>query len=133
MEFKSNQKLITSIGAISLTDIVFLLLIFFLLSASFIAQPGVKVKLPESETKKEVEKSPITITITRNDDIYLNEKPVVLNELAERLKSVLGEQRDQMVVIKSDRDVSLQSAVHVMDAAKAGGAKKFMIATTSTE
>jgi biopolymer transport protein ExbD len=133
MEFKTNQKLLTSIGAISLTDIVFLLLIFFLLSASFVIQPGIKVKLPESATKQETSDKPITIVLTRTNDIYLNEKPVILEELPGRLNALLEKDSDQTVVIKSDQEVSLQEAVSVMDAAKAGGATKFMIATSPGE
>ena len=122
--------MITDFGAVSLTDIVFILLIFFLLSASFVVQSGIKVKLPEaSETKLGDEKQQITVTITNDKDIYLNGIPVILEELRGKLAALLKDDKDQMIVIKADADVELQDAVSVMDAAKAAGSKKFMIAT----
>ena len=66
MKFKTENKLLTAFNFSSLTDIVFLLLIFFLLSSTFIVQPGIKVKLPKSETTEITSDKNITISIARD-------------------------------------------------------------------
>jgi biopolymer transport protein ExbD len=116
-------------SAVSLTDIVLLLLIFFLLSSSFIVQPGIKVKLPKAQTGVPEEGQQILITITSRQEIYLNQEKIALADLGSRLRTLLAKAPERMVVIRADKDISLQKAVEVVDVAKLAGAQRFMIAT----
>ncbi|MCK4967168.1 biopolymer transporter ExbD, partial [bacterium] len=105
------------------------LLIFFLLSSTFIVQPGIKVKLPKSESSEVTSDKNITISISRDGAYYLNEERVLLSSLPAMLRQKFVYGKEQIIVIKADRDVTLQSAVDVMDIAKNVGFDKFSIAT----
>ena len=129
MKFQTENKLLETFNFSSLTDIVFLLLIFFLLSSTFIVQPGIKVKLPKSESSEVTSDKNITISISRDGAYYLNEERVLLSSLPAMLRQKFVYGKEQIVVIKADRDVTLQSAVDVMDIAKNVGFDKFSIAT----
>ncbi len=129
MRFKSEQKVLTTFSFSSLTDIVFLLLIFFLLSSSFVFQPGVKVQLPKAETSEPQSDRSLVITLTEQGAIFLNTERIDLRELGPKLAALLSRMPEQVVVLKADRTVSLQQTVQVIDIAKAVGATRFLIAT----
>ena len=129
MNLKTENKLLTTFNFSSLTDIVLLLLIFFLLSSTFIVQPGIKVRLPNSETTEVTSEKNITISITREGTYYLNEERVTLSTLPALLQQKFAFGTEQVVIIKADRDVTLQSAVDVMDISKSVGFERFSIAT----
>ena len=129
MNLKVENKLLTTFNFSSLTDIIFLLLIFFLLSSTFIVQPGIKVRLPKSETTEMTSERNIIISITRDGSYYLDEEMVTLSSLPALLQQKFAFGTEQVVVIKADRDVTLQSAVDVMDISKNVGFERFSIAT----
>ena len=129
MKFQTQHRLLSIFSFSSLTDIVFLLLIFFLLTSSFVIQPGIRVQLPRAEAAERESQRHVVITVARNGDIFLNDRQVTLESLGGFLQSAVGERRDQMVIIKADQQVSLQMAVQVMDVAKGIGVSKLLIAT----
>lgn len=129
MKFQTENKLLETFNFSSLTDIVFLLLIFFLLSSTFIVQPGIKVKLPKSESSEVTSDKNIAISISRDGAYYLNEERVLLSSLPAMLRQKFVYGKEQIIVIKADYDVTLQSAVDVIDIAKNVGFDKFSIAT----
>jgi len=133
MTFELNRKPITSFVSISLTDIVLLLLIFFLLSSSFVMQPGIKVKLPKAVSGETQRSDQILITLLQNGDIYLNQKRTSRAGLGAEIRRLLGPDRDRVVVLRADRTVSLENAVAVIDIAKIAGAERFLIATRPEE
>jgi biopolymer transport protein ExbD len=130
MKFSNQQlKPLAVFSHSSLTDIVFLLLIFFLLSSSFVIQSGIKVQLPKSVTGEQETQRQIVITVTEKGLIFLNDRQVTTETLGGQLAPLIGEDRDKIVIIKADQTVSLQSAVQVMDIAKGVGALRLLIAT----
>lgn len=129
MRFKTERRFLSGFSYASLTDVVLQLLIFFLLSSSFVIQPGIKVLLPKAEAGQMDSKREIIITLTERGTIYLNNEQVTTETLGGKLSLALRAKTDQTVVINADRTVSLQSAVQVMDIAKGVGASKFLIAT----
>jgi biopolymer transport protein ExbD len=129
MKFQTQHKLLSIFSFSSLTDIVFLLLIFFLLTSSFVIQPGIRVQLPRAEAAERESQRHVVITVSRNGDIFLNDRQVTLESLGSFLQAAVGQNRDQMVIIKADQQVSLQMAVQVMDVAKGVGVSKLLIAT----
>ncbi|MBI4418192.1 MAG: biopolymer transporter ExbD [Ignavibacteriales bacterium] len=129
MKFSIQHKPLSVFSYSSLTDIVFLLLIFFLLSSSFVLQTGIKVQLPKSATAEQQSQSQIVITVTADGRIYLNAEQISADALGARLAPLVTRDPDKMVIIKADQSVSLQSAVQVMDIAKGVGAQRLLIAT----
>lgn len=129
MDFQTNRKIITVFSTISLTDIVLLLLIFFLLSSSFFVQPGLKINLPKSVTGKVEDRNRIYLTITTTEMIYLNNQRILKSELGQKLKPLLTNNSQKLIVIKADKDLKLEAMVEIIDISKLAGAEKFLIAT----
>lgn len=113
----------------SLIDIVFLLLVYFLLTTNFMVNEGIDIKLPQAEASKPQTQEEITIYVDARGRTFLENREVSLNELFKRLQVMIGSAQDRLVVIKADRTVVLNKAVAVMDIAKAAGAGRLCLAT----
>lgn len=133
MKFERSLKVNPAFNYAALTDIVMQLLIFFLLSSSFVIMPGVKVQLPRALTTEVQTDRNTVITLTGSGKIFLNLDEVTKATLAQKLIPVLDKDRNQVVILKAEKTVSLQSAVDVIDIAKGVGAQRFMIATEPAE
>ncbi len=131
MKIETTRKRMVAFSTISLTDIVMLLLIFFLLTSSFVVQPGIKIKLPKAATGAQDESDKVYITVTEQERVYLNQKQVTRDELAQQLRQLLGDDPTKLVVIRADKDLSLEATIRIIDTAKLAGAERFMIATDS--
>lgn len=129
MKFETNKKRFTMFSTISLTDIVLLLLIFFLLTSSFVVQPGIKIKLPKAASGQTDESDKIFLTVTKRDKIFLNQKQINRTQLGAELRRLLDGNSEKLVVIRADKDLSLESTIRIVDIAKLAGAERFMIAT----
>lgn len=113
----------------SLIDIVFMLLIYFMLTANFMVDEGIKIKLPQAKAASPQTQKEITIYVDKDGRAFLMNKEVPLNILFLELKKMIKGQKDRLVVIKADRAVILNKAVKVMDIAKAAGAGRLCLAT----
>jgi len=132
MKLRTSSGLITTFAMQSLTDIVFLLLIFFLLSSTFILQTGIKVQLPQTTVGEPVSERMLVVSIARDGSVYLNEDLVSRAELVARIRQQLVS-REQIVILRADRNLALDKVVEVMDVAKSAGASRFLIATQTQQ
>jgi biopolymer transport protein ExbD len=130
MEFEGRKRIGTYLNIAPLIDVVFLLIIFFMLSSHFVAQPGIKISLPKAVTAKLHSEEKIIISITEDDKLYLNEEPVTLRNLPSKLKIKVEEAEKKRVTLKADEKVDLGLAVKIMDIAKQAGAERIVISTT---
>jgi len=129
MQFRKPRTFGTRLDIAPMADIVFLLLIFFMLSTSFVVQPGIQVKLPKAVTSEIQLKKDIVLTITAENMLFLNEQPVTLDELGEALEATFAQRRDRILIIKADQEVKHGLVVQAMDIAKLSGADRLAIAT----
>ena len=113
----------------SLIDIIFMLLIYFLLTTNFIVDEGIKIKLPQAKAAKPQINKEITVYVDKNGQAFLGENKVPEDLLFKKLKEMIGNEKDKLVIIKADRTVILNKAVKVMDLAKAAGAGRLCLAT----
>lgn len=130
MRFKGRLELehgLSQIDIAPLIDIVFQLLIFFMLTSSFIMQPGIKVNLPKAVTSEAVKPENIEILVTGENVTYLNGRVVTIQELKDMLK--VAAKRSQSILIKSDRRASLGRVVEIWDLARDTGISEINIAT----
>jgi biopolymer transport protein ExbD len=134
MKSTQRRNYLRSIESTALTDIVFLLLIFFLLTSSFVNQVGVNVDLPDME-KPPVTKIqyPITVAVNENLQIFLDDELVLEEELTDKLISRLEELEEKMVVFRPDKSIKVERLIAVMDLASLAGADKLIIATKAKE
>ena len=128
MKFESPHKLINTFNFSSLTDIVMLLLIFFLLSSQFVLQTGVKVKLPGAKSNEQAQATNFSVTITDQGRIYVGYDEISLNALAGKLSTIRKSQSDNLT-IRADKSVRIDIIIKVIDAAKGIGIDKFTIQT----
>ena len=126
---KKRPRHVVQAPLTSLIDIVFLLLIYFLLTTNFMVEEGIKVKLPQAKASAPQTEQTITIYVDRAGKAFLKQQEVSIAELFGRLKDLIGMQQDQMVVVKADQSVVLAKVVNVMDVAKAAGAGRLCLAT----
>jgi len=134
MKSPQRRSYLKSIESTALTDIVFLLLIFFMLTSSFVNQVGVKVDLPDMQ-KPPVNKiqNPITVAVNNNMQVFLNDELILEEELVDKLSPMLVDMDDKMVVFRPDKSIQVEKLIAVMDLASLAGAKKLVIATKATE
>ncbi|MFA5806598.1 MAG: biopolymer transporter ExbD, partial [Melioribacteraceae bacterium] len=113
----------------SLTDIVMLLLIFFLLSSQFVMQTGVKVKLPGAKNNEQAQPTNFSVTITDQNKIYVGSEEVSMASLSAKLSALRTSNADENLTIRSDKSVKIDLIIQVIDAAKGIGVDKFTIQT----
>ncbi|MDX1628372.1 MAG: biopolymer transporter ExbD [Fulvivirga sp.] len=111
MSLKSKHKVEPMFSMSSMTDIIFLLLIFFMLTSSFITPSGLPVNLPTSKAST-VELQKVSVTITKNLDYYVNDKKVSKAMLEGELKSKLTG-NEGVVVLHIDKSVPSEHLVEV--------------------
>jgi len=129
MIIETKKKRISSIGLISFTDVIFLLLIFLLISSNFITHSGIKVDLPGSNSQQNEFNKNISLTLTKNNEIFINNEIVGWEELPEVLNRKLIDDPEQVVVVRADETVELKNVVRLLDIAKLSGTNRFFIAT----
>jgi biopolymer transport protein ExbD len=113
----------------ALIDIVFLLLIYFLLTTNFMVDEGIKIKLPQAKASAPQTEKVITVYVDKEGRAFLDKKEVSDAQLFDRLRQMIGNEANKMVVVRADREVILNKAVRVMDIAKAAGAGRLCLAT----
>ena len=129
MKFRLHRRSAVLPNLLPLIDVVLLLLIFFMISSTFVVQPGIQVNLPKSTIAERREPEDVTLILTREKALYLNDRRVTVPELWGRLVDMYRRQPDFMLVIKADRQVPHGSVVEVMDIAKQVGVRRLAIAT----
>ena len=122
--FPSRKKRF-QIDMAPLIDVVFLLLIFFMLTFAIQGQ-GLAISLPEGEETEKVEKD-IIVKIDRNNKIYLNDKQIQIDSLGAALSEDLMRRSDKMVVIDSAPKVKYELFAQVLDVSRGAGAENFSI------
>ncbi len=110
-----------------LIDVVFLLLIFFMLTSNFVIQPGIKVKLPKAVTSEVLSSRNLTITLTGQDLLFLNDKPSNIADLTREIR--VAAEENKMVLLKADSSSSLGRVVEVWDLCRDAGVSQINIAT----
>jgi len=129
LEFERRKRADTNLNIAPLIDIVFLLLIFFVLSSHFVLHKGFKVKLPKAVHAQTQKNEEVTVFISKDGEILLNDKKIILKNLMGAIKAGLKESKSKTVVIKADEDVTLGLAVKVMDIAKEANADGLVVST----
>jgi len=133
MQFKEKNKKRITINITSLVDVLFLLLIFFIVSSTFLEQPGMKLDLPRTTEKEAVRMEGYTLFITTEGALYLNEESVTIANLPDRLKTIAPELEENGLILKADEKIRYGLVVEVMDLVKQSGIKKLVVATQPKE
>ncbi len=111
MGLQAKNKVDPAFSMASMTDIIFLLLIFFMLTSSFITPSGLPVNLPSSETS-DIVMQEVTVTITKDFKYSVNDKIVSREGIKAELTSLLSEKKGQ-VVLHIDKEVPVEYLVEI--------------------
>lgn len=123
-----TQRKQASIDIAPLLDMVFILLIFFIVTSTFTRETGVDISKPRAQSASEVQKESIMIAITRSGTIHVNERQVNIKGLEDVLRQMLIKNPGREVVVIADKESSTGVMVSVIDAANLAGSKKVSIA-----
>ncbi len=129
MKFKRHTELKKGqLDIAPLVDVVFLLLIFFMLTSSFIFQPGIKVNLPKAVTSEALHEKSLVVLVTNSDILYLNDRAITMKELKSRMRIAAKEKKP--LLIKADRRASMGKIVEIWDLCRDSGISQINIATS---
>ena len=132
MQFTERTKTDASLDITPIVDTVFNLLIFFALSLNFIITPGIKVNLPDAVTEEIIrEREEVIIVMDKNDSIFINSNPVAIEQISSVLTLSAQKNKDTLVIIQADQEVSHGKVVRMMDTAKRAGLTRLAIATST--
>jgi len=116
MKIKGRNKVNPNFNMSSMTDIVFLLLIFFMITSTLVTTSALDILLPKANGKTENRKS-VSVSITKNLTFYIDTKKVSENQLENKLLAVLSKKESPTIVLRAEEGVPIEKAVKVMDIA----------------
>ncbi len=128
---KSPKKLLINITP--LVDVLFILIIFFVVTSTFIEQPGVKLELPKASTARPEKVEKAVLVITRDEKIFFRSQPVTLEKLPAVIRQTMEQSSDHSLIINADEHVEHGFVIRVMDIARQNGVQKVVIATRGNE
>lgn len=133
MNFRRPGKLKVMIEIAPLVDVVFLLVIFFAVSTSFLEKSGMKLDLPSSTSTAEREASEITVNLGADGRMEFMGEPVTAEDLPDMLRQALEEHGRNVVVLRADTNTSHGDVVRVMDLIRESGAEGLTVAARSPD
>ena len=116
MGLRSRNKVSANFNMSSVTDIVFLLLIFFMLTSTLVSPNALKLLLPNSKAKT-LEKQTISVSITKDLQFYINENQVDENKIEKELKLIVNNEKEPAIILHTDKSISIEHVVKIMDIA----------------
>jgi biopolymer transport protein ExbD len=125
MRFKRRLTTQSAPNLIPMIDVVFQLVVFFMVSTTFIITPGISLVLPSSQTAEPVAMSKLVITVVARDEIYYNKEKHTLATLSARLAEITEAEKEQIktVVLEGDRTISYSLLVEILDVLRINGFK----------
>ncbi len=133
MQFRVKRFIKPVINIASLVDVLFLLLIFFMVTSAFVEQPNIKLELPAARHSEVSKVERTVLTISRDGQLFLKEMPVDKQNLEKELRRLMLDTGDEVLVLKADKMVPYGDVVDVMDCAKGAGFKKVVAPTIMEE
>lgn len=130
---QDRDEVVAEINVTPLTDLFLVLLIIFMVTSTSLAQAGLNVNLPKSQTAaSQTAPNGVTLTVTADGTLYANDRPTTMAQLPATLKTAFAGGGDKVVTIRGDEKVVLQTLVQLMDVSRRAGAEKIGVATRST-
>ena len=133
MQFRAKRYIKPVINIASLVDVLFLLLIFFMVTSAFVEQPNIKLELPATSHSEVSKVERTVLTISRDGQLFIKERPVDKLNLEKELRRLMLDTGDEVLVLKADKMVPYGDVVDIMDYAKGAGFKKVVAPTIMEE
>lgn len=117
LDFSPSRDPMTEISLAGMTDIVLLLLIFFLLTSSFVPQMGIEVTLPQVDSSAPVEEQSVTVALTEDGSYYVNGSPTPASQLLQEIRAARTNQ--SALILRADQRATIGQFASVASAARA--------------
>lgn len=117
MNLRGRNKVSAEFNMSSMTDIVFLLLIFFMISSPVVTPEALDLILPQAKGKTTSHQD-IAVSIDKNNNVFINDQQVAKNQLELELQKQVGNQENPTIILRSEQSVAIQEAVDIMDIAQ---------------
>jgi len=119
----------TGVDITPMLDVVFIMLIFFIVTATFIKESGIEVDKPDAATAEVQEKASILVAIDANDQVWINRRQVDIRSVRSIIERLHAENPKGSLVIQADRESRNDMLVQVMDASRRAGVYNIALAT----
>lgn len=129
MEFEGRSRISMHLNMAPLIDVVLLLLIFFMLTSSYMVAEAIDLELPFSESSRAADDGDITVLLSMDGTLAVNGERTATDALQQVVSSLLVDPSNQTVTLKTDADESVQAMIDVMDLIRAAGGQRVLIAT----
>ncbi|MBN2426547.1 MAG: biopolymer transporter ExbD [Calditrichaceae bacterium] len=129
MQLSNTKPKKVSFNLTSLIDVLFILIIFFTVSSTFLEQPGIELKLPEAESSEGHTAQKIIIYVDKDKNIFLNDNIVSITNLLGEVDKLVDLQKDKSIILKADSDVTHGLVIQVMDLLRQHGIYKIVVST----
>jgi len=112
-----------------MVDMIFILLIFFMVTSTFVLQPGFKIELPEAAVSENTNAEYLTVFVNDKKDIFLNEVPVSIEALGNEIKNRIPKLKEPVISINADYKIEYGLVIKITDIAKLSGIKDVILTT----
>ena len=129
MQFRGKPKRRVIISITSLIDVMFLLLIFFMVTSTFLEQPGMKLDLPSAQSAETTVTRKLVLFISADNIMVFGGRTVPVDSLETIMREAAANSGDGTLVLKADKTVQHGTVIRVMDAAKRAGMKRLVVGT----
>lgn len=129
MRFREKRTTKSIINLTSMVDMLFLILLFFLVTSTFIEQPNIKLELPSTKYASTSKLEEKVLTISQDGKLFFQNKPIERKDLIPVLKDAFSKQDDKTLIMKADKKVPYGVIIDVMDAAKGAGLRRIVAPT----
>ena len=133
MQLFQNNKHKPSINLTPLIDILFILIIFFVVSSKIIGETGIGIILPKSQQGKTSTSTIPIFSITANKELFLDDQKIDPADLSSKLKELLKGQSETSLILNIDQNVPHGFVISLMDQAKSAGIRKIVFGTKPVE
>lgn len=116
MNLRGRNKVSAEFNMSSMTDIVFLLLIFFMLTSTMVTTNALDLVLPKAKGKTDSNKN-VSVSINKNLEYFIDKEPVLESELEAKLLTIFASNKEKAMVLRAEEGVPIEKAVNVLDIA----------------
>jgi len=125
----SGREEKSEINLTPMLDVVFIMLIFFIVTANFIKEPGLEINRPDSETAETQENAAILIAVGANDEVWMDGRRIDVRQVKANVVKMLADNPQGSVVIQADEKAVADTIIKVMDGAREAGVNAISLAS----
>jgi len=128
MARRTREEEDTEINITPMLDIVFIMLIFFIVTTSFVKETGIDPRRPQAETARPAERANILIAVAENGQIWMNKRAVEIGQVRNMVEAALAENPESSAVIIADTESETGTVIDLMDQVRLGGVYNISLA-----